>query len=127
MIDWIKRFVEPAEMTPGTALDEDLMLELRTSLKELETLYRAGAMLCGHVCPEKLPDGPEYFADLMIDLQRGLLVKVFVEIAASDRRWHRSEREAALIVLQHVWGEGVHSRDLKEVLQCAKDLAESPR
>jgi SpoVK/Ycf46/Vps4 family AAA+-type ATPase len=125
MIEWIKKFVEPADVTPGTALDEDLMLELRTSLKELETLYRAGAMLCGHVCPEELSDGPEYFADLMMDLQRGLLVKVFVEIAASDRRWNEAEREAALIVLQHVWGEGVRSRDLKEVLQCATDLAES--
>ena len=125
MIDWIRKFVEPVEVTPGTALDEDLMLELRTSLKELETLYRAGAMLCGHVCPDELSDGPEYFADLMMDLQRGLLVKVFVEIAASDRRWNAAEREAALIVLQHVWGEGVRSRDLKEVLQCATDLAES--
>ena len=125
MIDWIRKFVEPVEVTPGTALDEDLMLELRTSLKELETLYRAGAMLCGHVCPDELSDGPEYFADLMMDLQRGLLVKVFVEIAASDRRWNEAEREAALIVLQHVWGEGVRSRDLKEVLQCATDLAES--
>lgn len=117
--------MEPVEVTPGTALDEDLMLELRTSLKELETLYRAGAMLCGHVCPDELSDGPEYFADLMMDLQRGLLVKVFVEIAASDRRWNEAEREAALIVLQHVWGEGVCSRDLKEVLQCATELAES--
>ncbi len=125
MIEWIRRFVEPTEVTPGMALDEDLMLELRSSLKEIETLYRAGAMLCGHVCPEELSDGPEYFVDLMMDLQRGLLVKVFVEIAASDRRWNQAEREAALIVLQHVWGDGVCSRDLQEVLQCARDLAES--
>ena len=125
MIEWIRRFVEPVTVTPGTALDEDLMLELRSSLKELETLYRAGAMLCGHVCPEELSDGPEYFADLMMDLHRGLVIKIFVEIAASDRRWNQAEREAALIVLQHVWGDGVHSRDLQEVMQCATDLAES--
>lgn len=98
------------------------MLELRSSLKERETLCRAGAMLYGHVWPEELSDGPEYFAGLMMDLQRGLIIKVFVEIAASDRRWNQAEREAALIVLQYVWGDGVHSRDLREVLQCRKDL-----
>ena len=96
MIEWIRKFVDPTEVRPGSALDEDLMLELRSSLKELETLYRAGAMLCGHVCPECLPDGPEYFADLMMDLHRGLLAKVFVKIAQSDRRWHPAERAGCL-------------------------------
>ena len=46
MIGWIRRLVQPIEVTPGTALLLDLMLELHSSLNEPETLFRASERGC---------------------------------------------------------------------------------
>lgn len=129
MKDWIRKFVDPTDEKPRprriSKKEGELLLELRQSLQEMETLYRAGAMLCGQLCPEKLPDGPEYFSDLLLDLHRGLLIKIFVEIAWSDGRWSNPERDAGLILLRHVWGERVGDQPTNELLKSAVDLAQS--
>ena len=129
MKDWIRKFMDSVDEQPQrrriSRKESELLLELRQSLLEMETLYRAGAMLCRRLCPEMLPDGPEYFSDLLVDLHRGLLVKIFVEIAWVDGRWHNAERDAGLILLRHVWGERVGDQPTDEILQSAVELAES--
>ena len=125
MIDWIRNLISSTGSKSGGAMDQELLLNLRNDLKECEALYRAGAKLCAHVCPEKLKGGPEKFTDLMVDLHRGLLVKIFVEIAHCDRRWHQAEREAAMVLLQHVWSVDVDSDNIVQILQSASDLAET--
>ena len=77
------------------------------------------------MCPEKLQNGPEKFTDLMVDLHRGLLVKIFVEIAHCDRHWRQEEREAAFILLKHVWDVDVDAGNIIQILQSASDLAET--
>ncbi|MFN9718393.1 MAG: AAA family ATPase [Planctomycetota bacterium] len=128
MLHWIRKFVtsSESESTAGfSGIDEDLVLELHRSLKDCEAIYRASAKLCAQVCPEKLPGGPDAFSDLMIDLHRGLLVKILVEIAHCDRRWHRTEKAAAEILLKHVWGQHVTSQNIEQALAKAEDLAGS--
>ena len=126
MIDWIKSLLNSKsdDSSPSVA-DQQLLAELKDQLKECEALYRAGAWLCIKTCPEKIERAPENFRELMLDLHRGLLVKVFVEIAKCDRKWHAAEREAALILLNHVWGVDVTKDNLDQVLRSVADLEET--
>lgn len=58
MIGWIRRLVQAVEVTPGTALPVDRMLELRSSLNELETLFRAGERGCNFRTTMPLASSP---------------------------------------------------------------------
>jgi len=123
MIDWIKSLLDSKSDDPRPSVaDQKLLAELNDQLKECEALYRAGAYLCTKTCPERIDRDPESFRELMLDLHRGLLVKVFFEIARCDRKWHAAEREAALILLNHVWGVDVTKDNLARVLRNVADL-----
>ena len=39
----------------------------------------------------------------MEDLHRGLIIKLLVDIAQSDRYWNVAECEAAEMILKYVW------------------------
>lgn len=125
MIDWITKLSSSTGDEPDSGVvDQDLLRELRKELKECEALYRDGANLCACTCPEKIGRDPEKFPKRMRALHRGLLVKVFVELAECDRQWHRAEREVALTLLQHVWGVDVDKDNLTQVLRTVADYAE---
>lgn len=71
MIEWMRRFVEPATVAPGTALDKDLMLvmlELRSTLKELQTLDCASS----HEGVLMAVQLAELFGFLLIGPRRGI-------------------------------------------------------
>jgi len=125
MIDWIRKLFGSTADQPEGAVDQELLLELREELKECEALYRAGARLCARTCPGKLGRNPDEFPELMIDLHRGLLIKVFVEIARADRRWHPAEREVASALLRHVWGVGAKTDNIVRVLHNVAEHAET--
>lgn len=118
MLDWIKGlFDTKADEAPESAADSALLIELQQELRECEALYRAGAYLCVRTCPDLIVGPPEKFPDLMLDLHRGLLLKVFFELARCDRRWHPAEREAALVLLRHIWGVNVSQENIAQVLK----------
>ena len=76
MIDWIRNLVNANESV-SDELNSDLIQELRRSLRGCEALYVEGSQVCADSCPELLTDGPEKFSELMIDLHRGLMIKIF--------------------------------------------------
>lgn len=126
MIDWIKSlFDSMGEKPPAGVADPALLLELREELRRCEALYRAGAYLCIQTCPDQIGSPPEKFPDLMLDLHRGLLIKVFMQLARCDRRWHPAEQELAVVLLQHVWGVDISSENLAQVLQNVAGEAET--
>jgi len=127
VIDWIKNLINSSGdfSEGGNGIKSDLLKELRRSLRGCEALYLEGAQTCADVCPELLPDGAEKFSELMIDLHRGLVIKVFVDIAQCDSEWHSAERLAALVLLKHVWSIEVDRDQIEEGLTRAADLAES--
>lgn len=77
----------------------------RKLLRECEDLYRSSAMECVQRHPELIKQAPDDFVDRMMDLHRGLLIKVFVEIAHIDWKWKPSERLLARELFEHVWGK----------------------
>jgi hypothetical protein len=94
-------------------------------LRSCETTFVEGAWECVQTCPQELEQTPEAFTELMLDLHRGMMIKVLVEIARCDRRWRKAECLAARTVLQHVWNETVPAEKLEQAIRTTVELAES--
>src|SRR5690606_36202379 len=68
---------------------------------------------------------PEKFIRDMLDLQRGLALKVFFEIACADGRWSPQERELATELLRHVWGADLDRAALRAAIEHIESHARS--
>ena len=124
MIDWIRNLFEP-DGSSDDPVDPELRLMLRESLRECEALYRAGARIAACDCPERIVGDPRKFVGLMLDLHRGLVVKILIEIGRCDRHWNAAEREVAKMVLRHAWGTDVMDEHLAQTLRNVADHAET--
>jgi hypothetical protein len=123
MLEWIAAFLAsaPDEREPPV-VDPQLLFQLRQEMNECESIYRAAAHLCRKTCPEQIQSDPDKFLDLMVDLHRGLLIKLFVEVSECERSWHPEETELARELLDHVWGANVDKDKLPEVLHNVAQL-----
>ncbi len=127
-VDWIRNLLgtdsseEPEQVAGGTG---DSFGALRRALRSCETTFVEGAWDCVQTCPEELEQTPEAFTELMLDLHRGMMIKVLVEIARADRRWRKQECAAARAVLQHVWNHVVPPEQLEQAIRTTVELAES--
>ena len=123
MLDWMERlFSSAGDESKATAADPQLVFHLRQEMNECESIYRAGAHLCRKTCPEKIEGDPDKFCELMIDLHRGLLIKLFVEVSDCERCWHPAEAEVARELLNHVWGADLDRDQLPDVLHNVAEL-----
>jgi tellurite resistance protein len=124
-VDWIRNLLgnETGEQPERAA--EDSPGSLRRALRSCETTFVEGAWECVQSCPEQLEQTPEAFTELMLDLHRGIIIKVLVEIARCDRRWRKEECAAARVVLQHVWNQTFPAEKLEQTIRTTVELAES--
>jgi len=123
MLDWITSlFSSTSDEPKSPVVDPQLVFQLREEMNECESIYRAGAHLCRQTCPEKIEGDPSTFLDLMVDLHRGLLIKLFVEVSDCERCWHPEEGELAHELLNHVWGTDIERDDLLHVLHNVAEL-----
>jgi AAA+ superfamily predicted ATPase len=95
--------------------------EFRNCLRECEELYRSSAQECIDFHAHLIKGAPSDFLDRMLDLHRGLLIKIFVDIARSDWHWKTSERRLAQALFQHVWGKRLAGEQLKAALGRVSD------
>ena len=93
-----------------------LLTQFRQALNDCEHVYRAAGKLCSEQHPDLIPGSPEQFVRLMDDLHKGLVVKIFVEIAEADRRWSRVERTLVRELFQHVWQRDLNGEELSEAV-----------
>ncbi len=91
--------------------------QFRTLLEECRELYVSSGDLCATECPDLLPKGGDHFRQLMEDLHRALLLKVFITICEADRRWSMNERLLAVEMVEHLWGQRLDGDRLKQVVQ----------
>jgi tellurite resistance protein len=82
-----------------------LLAEFERAIQDCQTLYHSSAKLCIQQCPYLLPGSPESFYQLMDDMHRGLLIKIYVTIVQADERWTSEEKRVAQKLFQHLWGE----------------------
>ncbi len=98
-----------------TTLDPSRVVGLlRRILRDCERLYRDSAKTMVLQHPTMLAGRPERFGELMEDLQRGLVVKVYVTMVRADNRWTSAEKRVAAELIEYLWNEKFSAEDLRE-------------
>src|SRR5262245_60655105 len=90
--------------------------EFRKCLRDCEELYRSSAQECIDYHPQLIKGTTGDFFDRMLDLHRGLLIKIFVDVAHVDWNWKSSERRLAQALFEHVWDKRLEGEELKAAL-----------
>ena len=105
-------------MTP--AEHERLIGMLRRVIRDCRSLYGKSANLMIRRYPTMIQGDAAStgdasgFAELMDDLHRGLLVKVYVTIVRADDRWTGPEKRVAAAMIEHLWGQSLAGAELRE-------------
>ncbi len=88
--------------------------QFQQAIHDCRQLYLSSAKLCIQQCPNFLPGTPESFAQLMDDLHKGLLIKVYVTIVEADQRWSQEEKRLGRALFDHIWPGGVPGGQLRD-------------
>ena len=96
------------------AAPEEMLKQFEQSMLDCQQLYRSSAELCIQQFPGFIPGSPSEFCDLMDDLHKGLLIKIYVEIVAADSRWSREEKVFGKSLFHHIWPGRVTGGTLRE-------------
>ena len=80
----------------------------RELLTECQTLYGEAGREIAEQFPELIQGGsPADFIDMMRELHKALLVKIFSRIAHADHRIYPAQLELARILFEHLWQESL--------------------
>ena len=93
-----------------------LIAQFRQALMDCQRLYTSSGRLCGEHHADLIPKSPDEFVELMDDLHRGLVVKVYVSVAEADRKWSREEQRLAEELFEHVWQRRLSGDDLRDAI-----------
>lgn len=94
--------------------DARLIGMLHRVLRDCGKLYRQCGTWMVRRYPTLLEGRADDFVQLMDDLHRGLLIKVYVTIVRADDRWTAQEKRVAAAMIEHLWGQQLHGADLRE-------------
>ncbi len=103
-------------MNDSTDAFDVLFEDFCNALADCERTIHAAAQVAVRDHAELVPKPVGTFVGRMMDLQRGLLIKVFTEVAGVDCRWSARERELAAALFEHVWGVQLKDDALMEAL-----------
>jgi hypothetical protein len=94
-----------------------LVEEYRAALEDCERLYRVSALECSraHQAPYYAESEGD-FLERMVNLGRGLMVRIFVDIAYLDHRWSPEALVLAAELFEYIWGKRLKPKQLKEAL-----------
>jgi tellurite resistance protein len=92
-------------------------VEFQKALEECRELYRSSARYVVEQRPRMLGASADEYLQMMDDLHKGLLIKVYVSIAAADRKWSKEERVLAEMLFEHVWHKQLDGKQLKEAFR----------
>jgi len=97
----------------GKPQTDPLLDQYRLALADCRELYLSSGRECARQHPELLKGPPQQFVQLMDDLHKGLLVKIYVAVAIADRSWSRPEQDFGRVLFQHVWGKELTGPELR--------------
>lgn len=88
---------------PPGRVNPRLLDHLRETLADLDRIYSEAAEEC--IALGTPLDGlqPDAFRERMADLRRGLVVRIFLEMAGVDWTWHPGEVAVAQVIFEHLW------------------------
>ncbi|MCA9123043.1 MAG: AAA family ATPase [Planctomycetaceae bacterium] len=93
---------------------DSLLDQFQQAIQDCQQLYLSSAKLCIQQCPNFLPGTPESFVQLMDDLHKGLLIKVYVTVVEADQRWSQEEKRFGRVLFDHIWPGGVPGGQLRD-------------
>lgn len=71
----------------------------------------------------ELVQEPYQFIELMDDLHRGLVLKVYCLISEADNQWSTGEQELAEALSRHLWNRKLSGQELRQAMREASDTA----
>src|SRR3954451_23680691 len=94
----------------------------KATLNECRKLYVSSGRLCAQQYPQLIQKSGEDFVQLMDDLHRGLVLKIYMTVCQADREWSTPERELAKVLFLHLWGKQLAGEQLRDAArEAAKD------
>jgi hypothetical protein len=90
--------------------------EFRQALEDCEDLYVSGAQECARLHPESISGSRREFIERMVDLHRGLVVKIFASVAFVDHQWNQEDIILAQAMFEHLWGRRLDEGQTREAL-----------
>ncbi|MBI3465414.1 MAG: AAA family ATPase [Planctomycetes bacterium] len=98
--------------------DRPRMIEdFREAMHDCERLYRTAAEEHAQTNPQKLGVPARQFVSEMLDLQRALIVKLFLDTARADLQLTHGERELAAEMAEHVLDRRLTGSSLARMLE----------
>ncbi len=94
--------------------DARLIGLLSRVLRDCRKLYKHCGTWMVRRYPTLIEGRVEDFVELMDDLHRGLLIKVYVTTVRADDRWTGPEKKVAAAMIEHLWGEQLRGSQLRE-------------
>ena len=101
-------------------------------LADCRRLYLEAGRQIAEQFPELILGGsPRDFVDMMDELHKALLVKIFTRVAESDRRFGAAQLQLAVVLFEHIWQERLAGEELVARLrsvshQASRDAALQP-
>jgi hypothetical protein len=102
--------------SPENNLDM-VVANFRQALLQCQELYRECARDYLQNHPELVQDSAEGFMTQILDLHRGLVLKVFTEMARTDYRVNAAELHLAQELFEHAWGRRLNDEQAREALR----------
>ena len=94
--------------------DTRLIGLLSRVLRDCRKLYKHCGTFMVRRYPTMIEGRVEDFVELMDDLHRGLLIKVYVTTVRADDRWTGPEKKVAAAMIEHLWGQELRGQQLRE-------------
>ena len=87
---------------------------LQRVIRDCRKLYQSSGDLMVRRYPTLIQGNAKRFPDMMDDLHRGLLIKVYVTMVRADDRWSVPEKKVAAAMIEHLWGHKLQGAELRE-------------
>ena len=85
---------------------------LQSILDECRELYISSGKLCAQQYPHLIAQSGDQFVQLMDDLHRALVLKIYITICEADREWSKAERVLGETLFQHLWSQRLTGEQL---------------
>lgn len=94
--------------------DSRLIGMLRRVIRDCGKLYHQCGTWMVRRYPTLLEGRGDNFVELMDDLHRGLLIKVYVTVVRADDRWTAPEKRVAAAMIEYLWDQQLQGQELRE-------------
>ncbi len=93
----------------------EILVQFRAALADCKRLYIQAARASLEDQPTADEATRRTLIRRMVDLHKGLLIKIYATVACADSRWSRSERELASELIDHLWQQRLAGEELRQV------------